>query len=369
MNMLDRYTSAALALLLLALVTAALPCQVAQAGDDVPTSFTVISKGTVFPDTPATDKLPSVAMNQRPLTKARNEALAIARREALSVAAFESVPEGPDRQAFLQTRSWLERMENAYLEAVQIVSEETDPLGALTITIRASVRIADMMADAKTLAPRASLRNFPAVQIQVEAEEQHKKRLESLANDLRRDLAAKGVTNALPPGIPAPTKPLLLVLRAATPAETNGKGGSVAMELFGFRDERIQLNLCPDKGASLTANSCVAKFRESFTKNIYPLWERQVKGGYALTVRQYDIVSEDQGRTIAVCLGKALPGAAASTFLYYLAPVATYRLGYTAAAAYLDQDLHLKGVERLCGSYTVTRIEGENVVVESRHGR
>ena len=105
MNMLDRYTSAALALLLLALVTAALPCQVAQAGDDVPTSFTVISKGTVFPDTPATDKLPSVAMNQRPLTKARNEALAIARREALSVAAFESVPEGPDRQAFLQTRN------------------------------------------------------------------------------------------------------------------------------------------------------------------------------------------------------------------------------------------------------------------------
>jgi len=367
--MLDRYAPATLALLLLAFFAAALPCQTAQAGDDIPTSLTVISKGTVFPDTPATSKLPSTAMNQRPLRQARKDALALARREALSVAAFESVPEGPDHQAFLQTRPWLERMENAYLEAVQILSEETDSLGALTITIRASVRIADMIADARTLAPRASLRNFPAVQIQVQAEGSLKKRLQSVATGLRRDLAAKGVTDALPPGIQAPTKPLLLVMRAATPAETNGKGGTVAMELSGFRDEQIQLTLCPDKGTALTENSCVADFRQSFTKNIFSIWERQVHGGYEFTVRQSDIVSEDQGRTIAYCLGKSLPGAESSTFLYYLAPVATYRFAYSVAAAYLDQDLHLKGVERLCGSYTVTRIEGENVVVESRHGR
>lgn len=352
--------SAAMALLAL-LVLAAAP---ALAAAPLPVSVEVTATGTVFPERRDISISPAQAQNLRTEQKARRQALAEARREALTVAAFDNVPPGPSRDAFVHSREWIEKLENAYLEAVQVVSEETDSLGALKLTLRASVRLADMIEDAVTLAPRAHLAIHPAVRVSIEAEAPGRGRFERLASALRQDLAARGVSDALPLGTLPPAAPFTLVVRPATAAEVDGKGSALALELLGFRGETVRKTLCPDGKGDLAGTSCVADFRDQFRKTIFTIWERQLSGPFELTVLHGDLASEDRGRQIATCLDTVLPGAHEVRFLHYQEPVATYRVTYGANPAYLDQDLRLRGVERLCGAFRVARIEGETVVVE-----
>jgi len=335
----------------------------------LPASVPVISIGTAFPRPPDMSVSPSQLRTPPPERAARREALAQARREALSAAVFAVVPPGPARAAFLLVRPWLERMEDAYLEAVQVTHEETDDLGALRLTVSSAVRVADMIADAQSLAPRQHLRNLPAVRVEVQGEPPLRPQLERLAKALRQDLTDLGATETLPAGTPPPAVPLRLTLRPATPAETNGKGDAVVMELLGFREERLLAATCPESALRSAQAPCVENFRAALAASFPALWRNRFEGPTSLTVQHQNVVSEDRGRQVAHCLGAHLPGAASAKFLHYLSPVAAYRLDYRADPAFLDQDLRLNGVGRLCGDFGVARIEGETVVIVPRSGR
>lgn len=331
-----------------------------------PNSVTVSATGTAFPKTPHMIKPPSAQQGPPPERAARRAALAMARQEALSRAVYQFAPDGPEHRAFLLAKPWIERMQDAYLEAVQVTHEETDALGALRLTVSASVRLADMLADALVLAPRQALTNHPAVRVETQAAPPARAPLDKLAQTLRQELARKGITDQLHIPAPPPVVPLRLVLRPATPAETNGKGQALALELLGFRDEPLLFALCHGSPAQAAQGPCAQEFTQRLLGSLPQLWSRQFFGPFILTLQHQGVASEDRAKTLATCLGDTLPGARGMSLLHFGDAVATYRLNYAADPSFLDQELRLNSTGRLCGDFSVTRIEGETVVLAPR---
>lgn len=333
-----------------------------------PLSVTVTATGAAFPKVPHMHKPPSAQQGPPPERAARRAALTLARHEALGRAVYQYAPDGPGHRAFLLAKPWIERMQDAYLEAVQVTHEETDALGAIRLTVSASVRLADMLADAQILAPRQTLANHPAVRVETKAAPPARAPLDRLAQTLRQELARKGIPDQLHVPAPSPIAPLRLMLRPATPAETNGKGQALALELLGFRDEPLLFALCPGSPAQAAQSPCAQEFTQRLLDSLPQLWSKQLFGPFILTLQHQGVASEDRAKTLAKCLGDNLPGARGLSLLHFGNSVATYRLNYAADPALLDQELGLNGMERLCGDFGVERIEGETVVLAPRPG-
>lgn len=85
---------------------------------------------------------------------ARRTAVRLARLDALEQAVLAHMGPSPERDAFYRVRPKLNHMADAYLEAARQTGEETNVLGALQVSIAASVRLRDMMFDARALNER-----------------------------------------------------------------------------------------------------------------------------------------------------------------------------------------------------------------------
>ena len=139
---------------LLALVCCLLACLwqgQARAQDDpladLPQSAAVTGVGMAFLG-------PQPKNGPPPERAARRTAVRLARLDALEQAVLAHMGPGPERDAFYRVRPKLNHMADAYLEAVRQTGEEMNALDALQVSIAASVRLRDMMRDARVLNER-----------------------------------------------------------------------------------------------------------------------------------------------------------------------------------------------------------------------